>query len=184
MKFSIAFVLALSTFDAGAIPLSLSISDPLGDNTDTIDLVSIQMSFDNATGDYDIFYNAHAANPFLGFFRINVNLRNITLLGVPPRAPDFSDTLNDFDLALAATQVQLSGNSSALLAWSAGDEIAYILPGAGGFATSGFRGDSLGPSGAGDPMLTTFVTGIPEPTTLALLGIGLAGIGYSKKRAV
>lgn len=181
-----AILVSCLSFTVYAIPLQLTISDPLGDHTGDADLISVDMFFDNGTGDYDIFYNADPANPFIGIFRLNVNLRNITLLGTPPRSPDFSDTLNDFNLAVATSQIQLAGTSLALTNWQLGDEIAYLLPGAGGFGTSGALDDPIGSWSIGSSMRTTFVTGnsVPEPATLTLMGLGLAGILYRRRGVV
>lgn len=169
-----------------AVPLSLIISDPLGDNTQATDLTSVEMFFDNDTGAYAIFYNADPSNPFTGNLNINVNLRNISVYGTSTFSPDFSDTLNFIYLSVDTAQIELTGNSAALLNWNLGDEIAYINPGPGGFATNGAPGDGLGPSYPDSPMLTTFVTGVnvPESSTLLLMVLGLVGLGFSRKRNI
>lgn len=182
-RYLVGTLLMFLTYNVHAIPLSFTITDPLGDHTGSIDLLSVEMFFDNATGDYDIFWNADAAAPFSGLIRINANFRNITLDGTLPRSPTFSDTLNDFNVLVPnTTQLMISGNSTELLRWNSGDEIAYILPGAGGFSISGVRGDDWGPSSPTSPMRTTFITGaVPEPATLTLMGLGFIGLGISRR---
>ena len=56
----------------------ISWTDPVGDNTGMVDLVGMDFTFD-ATGDYTIDLSADEANPFVGDFRININLFNVTL---------------------------------------------------------------------------------------------------------
>lgn len=101
--------------------LTFSFSDPVGDHSGTIDLTGMTMNFDNATGNYNIILTTTAAHPFVGTFRINVNLFN------PDTTADdsfFTDNQNDFNLSVATTTVTLSGTSSKLLSWNAGDRVA------------------------------------------------------------
>jgi hypothetical protein len=79
------------------------------------------MTFDNMTGEYTIVLIATMTAPFLGEFRINVNLFN-------PSAPAtnslFQDVLNDFNLSTGVAVIILSGTNLNLLAWDAGDVVA------------------------------------------------------------
>jgi len=106
---------------AQADQLTFSYTDPVGDQAGAIDVTKMTVVFDNATGDYEIVLRATAANPFVGLFRVNVNLFN------PDTAPSnssFRDVLNDFNLATATTKLTLTGTNGNLLAWNAGHRVA------------------------------------------------------------
>jgi hypothetical protein len=106
---------------AQADQLTFSYTDPVADQTGAIDVTKMTVVFDNATGDYEIVLRATAAKPFVGLFRVNVNLFN------PDTAPSnslFQDVLNDFNLATATTKLTLTGTNGKLLAWNAGHRVA------------------------------------------------------------
>jgi uncharacterized repeat protein (TIGR01451 family) len=101
--------------------LSFSFADPVGDQTGRIDVKSMVMVFDSTTGAYSINLIATPANPFIGMFRVNINLLN----------PDtnnndafFQDNVNDFDLTSATTVLTLTGASTKLQSWRAGNRVA------------------------------------------------------------
>src|SRR5882724_11154883 len=75
---------------AQAEPLVFSFADPVGDNTGAIDVTAMSFDFDNATGDYTITLTATTANPFVGQFRVNINLFNPDAITI---ANLFSDAL-------------------------------------------------------------------------------------------
>lgn len=106
-----------------AYPLILTVVDPVGDNTGPIDVVDMDMTFSNITGDYMISLTADPSNPFVGVFRININLYNQDTGTTNPFPSFFTDVLNDFDLANPTTQITLSGTNPVLLAWEAGDRV-------------------------------------------------------------
>jgi hypothetical protein len=106
---------------AEASQLIITYQDPVGDQTGAIDLTKVSMIFDNATGNYQIVIRATPAHPFVGPFRININLFN-------PDAPVsncvFQDTINDYNLADPITKLTLTGTNANLLAWNATDRVA------------------------------------------------------------
>ena len=105
--------------DPGAAPArrSLCVVDPVGDNLGHVDLVKMVMTFDDTTGDYQVFLTADAAAPFVGSFRVNLNLYN-------PDAPSlFQDVINDFNIAMPSTTLILQGNDPALTVWNTGDRV-------------------------------------------------------------
>ena len=108
---------------AKAMQLFFSIADPIGDNTGPIDVRSMLFSFDNASGDYTIDLTADAANPFLGDFRININLFNPDTGTTAPDPSFFEDTLNDFSLSTPIAAITLTGTNSRLLAWNPSDNV-------------------------------------------------------------
>lgn len=101
----------------GSVPLyAITVVDPLGDALGDIDLRSLQMDFDPATGAYAIRIIASRGHPFHGNFRINLHLLNID------RGSVFSDAVNDFDLASNSPGIVLTGFNSVLEQWQPGDE--------------------------------------------------------------
>ena len=168
---------------AHGVPLTLSFSDPVGDNTGAVDLVGLTFNFDNSTGNYQIDLTADAANPFLGNFRLNINLFNVDT-GTTAQDPSFfSDTVNDFNLAVATTMLSLVGTNSRLLSWDPGDRIAVSGPlplgvpdGVAAFGSSVLdlpdttSFDNMAPgefSILGEPV------SVPVPSSLVLIGLGL-----------
>src|ERR1044071_1138678 len=73
-------LLVVLTFTLGltaqAEPLTITFADPVGDHTGAIDVTSMSLAFDNTTGDYTIILMETTANPFVGHFRVNINLYN------------------------------------------------------------------------------------------------------------
>lgn len=109
---------------AGAEMLQVVFSDPVGDPTGDIDAFLATLVFDDATGDYTFFVVATEAQPFLGEFRLNVNLFNPDVGSTACAVAYLSDTVNDFDLAAPVRRVTLTGSSPVLTNWSPGDRVA------------------------------------------------------------
>lgn len=135
-----------------AAPLVLLTTDPAFDQLGASpDLVHMSFAFDNATGNYVIELKATNENPFLGDFRVNINLFNLDV-GTTAMDPSFfNDTLNDFSLTAPTTTLSLTGNDSRLISWNAGDRI----------------------------MLNNFPDGSPSPdgATLFRSGVGVVSSG-------
>ena len=105
-----------------SLPRVLCIIDPEGDGP--IDITRLVMYFD-AQGNYEIHLTAHPIRPFVGAFRVNVNIYN------PGAFAFFNDVLNDFDLATPQTLQVLRGRSAALTLWNEGAEVySHSLDGA------------------------------------------------------
>jgi hypothetical protein len=127
------------------------------------------MNFDNVTGNYNIVLTATPANPFVGMFRLNVNLLN-----PDTTASDsfFTDNQNDFILAVATTSVTLTGTSSLLLTWNAADRVATNdlpfgnPPGVGGFVSNVLNI----PFGTGEDRLAFGAAGF---TTISLANVSV-----------
>jgi hypothetical protein len=113
--------------------LTVSFTDPVGDQTGTIDVIGMVMTF-SKTGHYKIELTASADHPFLGEFRVNINLYNPT---VPPKArflsvackncAVFDPAVNhsDFNLTVPTTTLTLmTGKSKVLKTWDKGDQVA------------------------------------------------------------
>ena len=106
-----------ATAQAATETLTLSVIDPIGDNTGHVDVVRMMLDFDPATGDYEITLVADPANPFDGEFRVNILLFNTD------DASMFRDVVNDFNLSEPVNSLTLTGTSVPLTGWEAGDTV-------------------------------------------------------------
>jgi PKD repeat protein len=113
----------LGLVTSSALPLTFSVLDPVGDQTGPVDVVSMVLNFDNATGQYEIVLTADAAHPFVGDFRININLYNQDLGTTNPDPAFFGDAGNDFSLSVPTTTITLTGTSTSLVAWAAAHRV-------------------------------------------------------------
>ncbi len=95
----------------------VSVLDGVRDNTGPIDVRGMVLNFDPSTGNYEIQLWAHAHAPFIGDFRVNVNLFNETA------GSFFSDTFNDFSLSSPQQELLLRGSNPLLTGWSRGDVV-------------------------------------------------------------
>ena len=160
--------------------LAEGITDPVGDHTGAVDATGLLLDIINDGGDYRITVSADAANPFLGEFRININLFNATL------DEYFQDVFNDFDEASPLTEITLTGNDPELTDWSDTHTIATsTFDGEGNpdnvtlfrtsvadlpFAPICVAEDIIGLDGCG-------AAAIAEPPALALVGLRTAPPG-------
>lgn len=103
--------------------LAVDFFDPVGDPTGGIDVVSMSLIFDTASGEYSLILFATEAQPFFGSFRLNIHLYDVDR-GVSCADALLKDTLNDFDLAVPSREVVLTGTSTRLMAWQIGDRVA------------------------------------------------------------
>ena len=113
--------------------LTVSFTDPVGDQTGTIDVIGMVMTF-SKTGHYKIELTASADHPFLGEFRVNINLYNPSVspktrfLSVACKnCAVFDPAVNhsDFNLTVPTTTLTLmTGKSKVLKTWDKGDQVA------------------------------------------------------------
>ncbi|MGR8921651.1 MAG: PEP-CTERM sorting domain-containing protein [Gammaproteobacteria bacterium] len=185
----LAFALAWAS-SAPAIPLTLAVSDPAGDHTGAVDVLGLVLDFDNDSGAYEIRLTATAANPFAGDFRVNVNLFNPDTGTTAADPSFFSDDLNDLSLAVPVTVLRLSGISSSLLSWDAGDRVAFSGPVPLG-VPDGLATFRTAVRDLPDVTLVDYIArgefvaiarSVPEPGTLALVGVTLCGYLTATRR--
>ena len=181
-----------------AASLVLSASDPFLDQFGSSpDLIQMNFVFDNATGDYVIDLETTDTNPFVGDFRININLFNLDVGTTANNPSFFNETSNDFSLSGSTTTLTLTGNNARLIAWDAGDRIllnnfpsATPHPDSVSFFRSGVFGLPLMGPFVNEDMLgiesqIDVVSAVPVPAAVWLFGSGLLGLIYiARKKAV
>jgi len=166
-----------------------------------IDILSTLFIFNNTTGDYTITLTASNANPFDGYFRINVVLFNADTGNVATEF--FLDNLNDYNLGTSTTEMVLSGSDSMLTDWETGDRVAvnttaelgnptgqtffnsYVAASSDGTYDGTGPADYLYIAGFYDEYLGYGVissVAAPEPITLVLLGCSLFGLAALRRR--
>ena len=117
-------LIAMVTFNlVQAEPVLVSVTDPVSDNTGPVDVIGMEFEFDNETGNYRILLTTTDAEPFLGDFRIDIELFNLDAGTTADDPSFFQDTINDFSLLVPSTSLILSGTNSRLLSWDTGDRI-------------------------------------------------------------
>src|SRR5262249_44508212 len=114
---------------APAADLTFSFTDPVGDNTGSIDVTNMVVVFDSVTGNFKITLTATNAQPFLGVFRVNSNLFDATRL---PLHSYFTDDLQDYNLATPKTKLILTGTNPNLVFWATGDTVTTNTQASGG----------------------------------------------------
>lgn len=178
---------------ANAAELGFSYTDSIGESGVSIDVSGLDFVFEKSSGAYTIHVFATAAKPFLGNFRINVNLFNPDTGTSAPNPSFFLDTVNDFTLTSPTTSQTLTGMNSRLLSWDLGDRVAigsaglgnptgttafgsgvYLLP----FSTSvplDIIGSSSPLNGSAAAIATIGTVGsVPEPASIELLSFAMA----------
>lgn len=139
--------------DAWGCPPSAACTTPFLNIVGPVtDVVGLFFSFDNVTGDYEATMFASEANPFIGDVRVNVNLFN------GDTGDLFFDNVNDFFFSSPTTSVTVSGSSSSLLGWTAGDQVA-ACEGSGGIIPEPCLG-GLGASTAFSSGVVNFAAGV------------------------
>jgi hypothetical protein len=107
--------------------ITYSFPDPVGDQTGAIDVTELFLIFD-FKGNYTLYLIADPAHPFVGQFRVNINLYNVD---VDPAFAAFSRACTkkcggfggntDFDLPNPITKLVIPGRDPVLTHWRAGD---------------------------------------------------------------
>jgi len=109
--------------------LAYSFTDPVGDQTGAVDVTSMFLFFDSK-GNYQIFLTADSSHPFVGKFRVNINLFN---LDADPNDSAFSDACTkkcgafggntDYDILTPTMKLKITGRDPVLIHWAAGDRV-------------------------------------------------------------
>lgn len=151
--------LQLAAAPTPEFPLMLTVHDSVGDQTGPVDVVAMVMRFDNMTGEYEITLSADAAHPFLGAFRVNINLFNPDM-GTTAFIPSFfSDAVNDFNFSTPTTTLTLAGFHPSLFSWTVDHRVfTNSLGGTGNpdgasLFRSGVSGFPGGPPGVNEDMI-------------------------------
>lgn len=168
-------LLGLASHPAWAASLKIAVDDPVGDSSAPIDITRMEMTFDDATGDYAIVLIATPEDPFKGEFTININLFNPDTGTTAPDPSTFNDTLNTFYYDVPATVVELRGQNSRLRAWKASDRVfTNSLNGTGNpDGTSLFRSAvNVPPGGFRTNEDTIAFANLGQPAIIEFLGGG------------
>ncbi len=113
----------------------VSFTDPVGDQTGTIDVTGMVMTFRHDDGHFKIDLTADKDHPFFGEFRVDINLFNSDALkpshsffsAVCKNCAVFDPNTNDsdFNLLVPTTTLTLkTGHRNALKHWHVGDRVA------------------------------------------------------------
>ena len=122
--FLFSVLILISSSNALADQLAFSFLDPVGDHTGVVDVIRMDFTFDNATGDYTVVVTASVSNPFLGDIRVNLALFNPDI-GAMTLNPSFlQDDANDFNLQSSLTTLMFTGTSARLQSWAEGNRVA------------------------------------------------------------
>lgn len=171
---------------AHAALLSVSWLDQVDSNSPN--LVSVALTFDNSTGDYTIELGASSADPFQGTFLASVNLLNPDTGSTSNDPALFLDNVNQFVNFPSSTTAELMGNNPVLLSWDLGDRVSHCLGTAGCTANFPGFGQLFGTGITGDDLLaedsvSIIVAAVPEPGTPLLLALALGTIPLLRRRA-
>jgi hypothetical protein len=178
--FIVAAALFLCGSSARATMLSLTFTDPVGDNTGLVDVTRLNLVFSNTTGDYTVLVTASPEHPFLGNFRININLFNPDTGSTALLPSYFRDTVHDYYLQIPTTTLTWSGSNPSLGYWKFGDRVATThLPfGNPDFATAFRTAVSdlpVQPWGVAEDIIAEggYTTIVPEPGVCGVLVLGI-----------
>lgn len=187
-KYIPQLVAVLMLLPSAAMAETISFVDPVGDHTGNVDVVGMDFTFDTTTGGYTIDLTADNANPFVGDFRININLFNVTL------DEFFQSTFNDFNLAAPQTSFSLSGADLNITDWLASHTIATsTLAGLGNPSSSSLFRSSVANLPFESICVSEDIIGIdgcspdippvPVPAAVWLFGTALVGfVGIARRR--
>lgn len=177
-----------------ATTVVLSAIDPVGDQfVPSPDLVQMKFVFDNVTGAYVIELETTNEDPFIGDFRVNINLFNLDAGTTAVDPSFFRDTLNDFSLTESTTTLALTGTNDRLQAWKVGDRILLNNLPSGMPSPDGTTLFRSGVDAAGSEFLEEedmlglpgqidIVSAVPIPPAIWLFGSGLLGLLGMKRR--
>jgi len=152
---------SIADFDAssatGSDFLSLYANEGCGESGGSIDVKKMRMVFSRSTGEYVIVLKACREEPFVGWFRVCVNLFNPGL--GTAHDPAFFNRCMDYNYSGPEEVLVLTGDNDRLTAWEQG-QLVY---------TNSMRG------GPNPDFVTQFRTAVSD---LPLVGIGGEWIGH------
>lgn len=179
----LALVFVLTVGQAHASLLTVSFADAAGDATP--DLLSAELIWNDTTGNFTLDYIFSAAAPFIGTANFNLNMLNGDMNAADPDAfvtINRCCSINEITSLVETTLITVTGTELGLMSWQVGDRIANddVIFGLPPNVTNFFSGVS---SDNFDPAFAV-VQSVPEPAALSLLGLGLAGLGFSRRKKV
>ena len=123
-----AFIFIVSIGPVSAQFLSLSFEDQVEDHVGKVDLVALTLTFNEASGEYEVVLKANEDASFVGDFLIGINLFNGDL-GTTALDPSYFHADKDVrGYDCPSLHYRISGVDPRLTQWSEGDRIAAAGP--------------------------------------------------------
>jgi hypothetical protein len=163
---TLAAALTGSSICAGDL-LRFTLDDQAGDPRDNFDVVSVQVTFDTANGDFRVKATADPVHPFTGTHLLYLSVFNPDAGSLQPSMSLFSATRFSLTTSTPTTMLERSGNAPVLQGWTAGNRVAsydaFGLPAGISSLQSVLGGTQHAFSNSDEIQDTAIIEAVPEP---------------------